>query len=278
MRAVAVTIGLLVACATAGAGANAARAGAHGGAVLWREGVAAARSYAAHRRGTVSFALRTPARAYGWRAGRVARSASVVKAMLLVAYLRRGGVRSRALTVRERALLGPMIRRSDNVAATRIHAVVGADGLRRVARAARMRAFVPHPVWGGSQITAADQARYFQRIDRLIPARHRAYAMSLLATVVPAQRWGIGRVPIPAGWQLFFKGGWGSGTGEVDHQVALLRHGRARVSLAILTTDNPDHEYGNETLREVAERLLRGLHPPAVGTVVAGRERSLNQP
>ena len=53
-------------------------------------------------------------------------SASVVKAMLLVAYLRRAGrprgARSRRV---DRALLGPMIRRSDNAAASRVCNIVG---------------------------------------------------------------------------------------------------------------------------------------------------------
>jgi hypothetical protein len=48
--------------------------------------------------------------------------------------------------------------------------------------------------------------------------------MHLLATVIPAQRRGVGRLHLP-GWQVYFKGGWGAGTGEVEHQVVLLRHG-----------------------------------------------------
>jgi hypothetical protein len=72
--------------------------------------------------------------------------------------------------------------------------------------------------------------------------------------------WGIARER-PRGWALYFKGGWGSGTGWVDHQVALLRRGRRRLSVAILITSSPSHAYGNETLRGVATRLLRGLGP-----------------
>jgi hypothetical protein len=51
------------------------------------------------------------------------------------------------------------------------------------------------------------------------------------------------------------------GTGWADHQVALLRRGRRRLSVAILVTSSPSHAYGNETLRGVAARLLRGLRP-----------------
>ena len=41
--------------------------------------------------------------------------------------------------------------------------------------------------------------------------------------------------------------------------MALLRRGRRRVSVAILTTSSPSHAYAKETLRGVAALLLRGL-------------------
>jgi beta-lactamase class A len=218
-----------------------------------------ARAYAQHRHGTVAFAVRTPTRAYGWHARRTFPSASVLKAMLLVAYLNERTVRHRPLTKSEKRLLGPMIRRSDNAAASAIFVKVGTRRLSALARRAGMKRFTPAgPTWGLSRIDAEDQARFFLHIDRLIPQRHRAYAMSLLAHITKSQRWGIARVR-PPGWRLFFKGGWGSGTGLVDHQVALLTKGDRRVSLAILTYGDGTHAYGKETLRGVAKRLLRGL-------------------
>jgi hypothetical protein len=95
-------------------------------------------------------------------------------------------------------------------------------------------------------------------LQRLIPKRHRSYGRWLLSHVVRSQRWGVGRV-VPPGWKLFLKGGWGSGSGRVDHQVALLKHGRKRVGLAIFTEFSPSHSYGKRTLRGVARRLLAGL-------------------
>jgi hypothetical protein len=152
-----------------------------------------------------------------------------------------------------------MIRRSDNDAASRVLAIVGPDRLRDLAHRAGMRRFTPVTgTWGLTQIDAADQARYFLRIDRLLVPRHRAYAMELLRTITPVQRWGIARVQ-PSGWRLYFKGGWGSGTGWVDHQVALLTRGDERVSVAILTHLDGSHVYGKETVRGIAARLLRGL-------------------
>src|ERR1044072_4082868 len=82
-----------------------------------------------------------------------------------------------------RSRLYPMIHVSDNDAASAIFGVVGQDGLRRVARRARMTRFTPSGIWGGTLITAADQARFFFRLNGLLPARFRRHARSLLGGV-----------------------------------------------------------------------------------------------
>lgn len=229
----------------------------------WAPDVARAAAYAKQRAGSVSFAVHTGAHLYRYRSVVGVRSASVVKAMLMVAYLRDRRVKHRALRAGDRALLAPMVRWSNNAAATRVRNIVGNGGLRSVARRAGMRHFYTAAFWGASQTTAADQARFFLAIEGIVPRRHRRYAMRLLNTIVPSQRWGIARAR-PAGWAIYLKGGWGSGTGAVDHQVALLRRGGRRIGLAVLTTNNPSMAYGNQTLRGVAARLLRGLRPDSV--------------
>ena len=78
----------------------------------------------------------------------------------------------------------------------------------------------------------------------------------------------------PAGWKLYFKGGWGSGTGLIDNQVALLRRGCARVSIAVLTMHDGSHDYGKQTLRGIFARLLRGLGRLPTAPRVAARPRS----
>jgi beta-lactamase class A len=233
---------------------------AEAAAPSWKAKVADAAAYAHSRDGIVYFAVTDErGRLHGRRVRRAAPSASVLKALLLVAYLRRDSVRHRALTASDRSLLRPMIRRSANEPANRIIGIVGRAGVNRVARRAGMRRFVLHlPIWGHSEITARDQARFFRKIDSHLPHRHRHYGMRLLATVIPSQRWGIPPVK-PEGWRIYFKGGWGSGTGRVTHQVALLRKGDVRISLAVLTQFNPSQAYGERTIRGVARRLLRGL-------------------
>jgi hypothetical protein len=224
----------------------------------WTPHIRDAASYASTRAGGISFGVRTAHGLRGVDVQRTVPSASVLKPMLLVAYLRRPAVRGRRLTPGERALLGPMIRRSDSTAASRICTIVCPRDVPRLAGRVRMHRFHVASPWGLSSIDVADQTRFFLHIERYIPSRHRRYALRLLGSIVPSQRWGIGRVR-PRGWALYFKGGWGSGTGWADHQVALLRRGRRRLAVAILITNSPSHAYGKETLRGIAARLLRGL-------------------
>ena len=239
----------------AGAPAGSGGLAGSGGFAGWRPGVASARAYARSRAGDVAFSVRTRRLRRGLDEHAGFSSASVVKAMLLVAYVRQPAVRRRALAAAERALLSPMIRWSSNDDATQVFGGVGPLALPALARRAGMRRFTGSVVWGASQITAADQTRFFLRIDRLMPRRHRAYAMGLLRRIVPSQRWGVARVA-PRGWTLHFKGGW---TSAVEHQVALLTRGRDRVAVAVLTSGSPGAAYGRATQEGVFRRLLRGL-------------------
>jgi hypothetical protein len=226
---------------------------------VWRPHMQAAIAYARGREGDIAFAVRTPGAFYAYRPDHREWSASVLKAMLLVAYLDRPSVASRALNSHDTSLLYPMITRSDNDAADTVDTIIGADGLRALARRVGMTQFTPaEPIWGESEITPRDQTRFFLHIESDVVARHRAYAMHLLASIVPSQRWGIGQVA-PRGWKLYFKGGWGSGTGLIDNQVALLRRGRARISIAVLSMHDGSHAYGKQTLKGLSGRLLRGL-------------------
>ncbi len=225
----------------------------------WSPDVKAALRYVHHRKGEVRFAVRTEHRLWGYRRTDAVHSLSVVKALLLVAYLDDARVRGRPLRADDRRLIDPMIRRSDNAAATRVLTYVGAGHVRATARRVGMRRFrLVDGLWGASRIDASDQTRFFLHFEAYVVARHRATALHLLRTIVVAQRWGVARVR-PNGWRLYFKGGWGAGHDVVDHQVALLRAGAYRVAVAVLTTSNPDHAYGRQTLRGVFARLLRGL-------------------
>jgi hypothetical protein len=212
-----------------------------------------ARSFAQARQGVVSFAVADPSgRLDGLAPNRAAPSASVVKAMLLVAYLRRIGDAPIPDGVRRR--LGPMVRESSNPSARAVYARVGPDGLRELGDAAGMGGLVVVRGLFETRITAADQARFLLRMDGLLPARHRAYARKLLTGIVAPQRWGVPHVA-PAGVLVLFKGGWRRG---LVHQIALLeRPDGARLAIAVLTTRDPSERYGRATIEGIAARLLR---------------------
>jgi hypothetical protein len=225
---------------------------------IWRPHLLAAIGYNDTRRGDIAFAVRTDGRFYGYRPDHVEWSASVVKVMLMVAYLDEPWVAGRDLDSEDRSLLGPMVTESDNDDAQIVFDTVGQGALAALARRVRMTHFATSPIWGETQVTARDQTTFMLHVDRYIVARHRAYGMSLLAGIVPSERWGVGEVA-PKGWKLYFKGGWGYGTGLLDHQVVLLQRGCARVAIAVLTMYDGSHAYGEATLKGIFSRLLRGL-------------------
>jgi hypothetical protein len=227
-------------------------------AIPHADAVAAARRYLRGRAGRTAFAVVDTAG--GLRGSHMhARfaSASVVKAMLLVAYLRRLDGRHAGLDAPARAKLGPMIQLSDNGAASAIFSVVGQDGLRRLARRARMTDFAPSPVWGGTLISAADQARFFYDQEGLIPAGSRRYARQLLSAIASEQSWGIPAAARPR-FAVYFKGGWNPARGRV-HQVARLERRDTRIAIAVLQDGTPSMGYGEATIAGVTRRLLAGI-------------------
>jgi Protein of unknown function (DUF3152) len=220
-----------------------------------------ARRYAKHRAGLVSFAvIDTGGGAHHYRGRARYASASVIKAMFLVAYLRKVKAEGRDLTSSERALLDPMIRVSDNDAAASVYGLLGSARVERVARAAGMRFFEGIPThWASGEIAALDQARFFARLEQVVPGRFYRYARRLLRTIVDWQTWGIPAVARPRGYRVFFKTGRRTSpslSGVIVHQVARLERGRRVFTLAVFTDRQPSDTYGIATVRGIAERLL----------------------
>jgi hypothetical protein len=220
--------------------------------------VAKAGAYLRGRAGRTGFAVvDSEGRIDGRGVHRTFISASVVKAMLLTAYLRKLDRAHRPLDSGSRALLHPMIHVSDNSAATAVWRRVGNPALIRLAHAAGMTDFSIFGDWASAHFSAADQARFFFRIDALLPARFRGYARHLLAGIAGFQSWGVPRVARPRGWHVLFKGGWRSThLGQLVHQAAQLDRGPTRFSMAVLTDGDPSMSYGIGTIEGVTRRLL----------------------
>ena len=219
--------------------------------------IRSASRYAAARAGTVSFAtVDSRGRLRGHSVDRRFTAASVVKAMVLAAELRRLARADEPIDGATDQLLKAMITQSDNDAADTVYERIGDAGMHSVARRAGMTGFTIAGHWGNAQITAADLARFFAELEEMFPRRHVKYGQSLLGSVIPSQSWGI---PAAAGetWAARLKGGWLPEKALV-HQAAELRErgGARRVGMAILTDEQPSHEYGVETVRGVAARLL----------------------
>ena len=227
------------------------------------ERVDAARAFAEAAPGTVAFAVMDANRGVrGLDPDAQFSSASVSKALLLAAELRRLAREGEGIDEGTRSLLESMITFSDNDAASAVYARVGDEGMREIAEGAGMRSFEVTPgYWGGAQVTASDLARFFYGLDRNLPARHRAYGKRLLTNITSTQRWGI---PAAAGgdWTVYFKGGWRpAGTtetsGPVTHQAALLVHRSGlRIGIAVLTDQSPGST-SYAMLEGITDRLLR---------------------
>jgi hypothetical protein len=215
-------------------------------------GLRRAFAWAATRAGRVSVAVvDSRGNLHGLRPRQPFVSASVVKAMLLVAYLRSHPAPSASM----RGVLRRMIEFSDNAAADVVYGVVGRRGLLTLAHRAGMRDFRPWGGWITTRITAADMAVFFRDMERYIPGRARRFANGLLAGVTPSQSWGIPAAARPLGYRVFFKGGW-LGAWVLANQAARVERGGVRLGLAVFTDGNPGSQYGLDTIRGVTARLL----------------------
>jgi hypothetical protein len=218
--------------------------------------IAAAGRFLDSRAGATAFAvIDSQGHMSGARLHERFRSASVVKAMMLVAYLQVRSAQHRGLNARDRSLLYPMIDVSDNNAASAVLATVGDAALARVAREADMSEYAPGVGWWAfTQTSAADQARFFSLLAQLIPRQFYSYARGLLMGIEPAQSWGVPAIARPR-WQVFFKGGW-LPMERVFNQVARLERPGVMFTIAVLTSGEPSMGYGERTIEGVAGALL----------------------
>jgi hypothetical protein len=241
--------------------------------------LATARDFARGRRGRVAFALADPrGGVQGLNLDRPFHSASLSKAMILVAFLRKSAAAGTRPSPRDLSTLETMIRISDNDSATRMFGKVGDGAMRDLARRAGMTHFAISGDWANATLTAGDQARFFLVIGELVPPRFRGLSRDLLETVAPYQTWGIPTTARPR-WRTFFKGGWRPDPGGfLVNQGALLERGSQRVGMAVLTAQNPDQPYGERSIQGVASRLLAPADAPIVAALPPLTEQLAAQP
>ena len=231
-----------------------------------KKAVAAAREWMAGRDGDVAFAVvdTNGEPAGGYREHEPFQLASLSKAVMLVASLRDDPTPDATTE----ATLTRMITESDNGAAYAIYGQVGARGMREVARAAGMQDYEQGSGWIDTRSSAWDQARFFSRLESLVPAAGRDLARRLLAGVVPIQRWGIPAAAGPEGWTSYFKGGWLGTDNKLMVQAAWLEKGKKTWALAVMSDENPTRSYGWDTQKGVTGVLLGQEPTPAYLAVV----------
>jgi hypothetical protein len=213
----------------------------------------AAFAWAARRAGVVAVAvIDSRGHLYGYHPWRRFTTASVVKAMILVTYLRQHRTVSPAM----RSVLTRMITVSDNSAADLTYRLVGRSAVQRLAHLAHMRSFTAGGAWIVSRVAPADMARFFRDMEQYIPSRHRRFANGLLSHIVSFQSWGIPAAAEASGYRVYFKPGW-LGAWILANEAARLERKRVTIGLAVFTDDNPSSSYGKETIAGVTARLLR---------------------
>jgi CubicO group peptidase (beta-lactamase class C family) len=262
--ALAATLLILVVAGPAGSASEQRRAGSAWPRIAYpsRERVEQAEAYASTRAGIVSFAvLDRVGGVRGLDPDTQFSSASVSKALILAAELRRLRDEDEELDDSTRSVLESMIAYSDNDAAGAIYARVGDTGMAAAAERAGMRSFEVTPgYWGGAQVTAGDLARFFAGLDRNLAGPYHDFGKGLFAGITSTQRWGI-PAAVGGSWGVYFKGGWRpleteETSGPVTHQAALLEHrDGTRIAIAVLSDQPPGGE-SYETIEGITRRLL----------------------
>ena len=236
----------------------------------------AAVSYLSSRAGTVMAAVYDIKTGQTWTLGhgRPQAEASIVKVDILEALLAQHS--ASRLSAGDRALAAQMIEDSDNDAATSLWDSVGsASGIRTYNTAARLTHTTPSacvscpgfpwPGWGLSTTLPTDQIILLQRLvepNTLLTSAARRYALSLMENVAPAQRWGVsGGVPAQA--TVALKNGWlplnDAGTDWQINSVGWISGSGRDYLMAVLTTGNPDEQYGIDTISQLATMVWANL-------------------
>lgn len=230
-----------------------------------------AASYLSTRAGTVLAAVYDLGTGRTWHLGQgqPQDEASVVKLDLLETLLAERNSDRAGLSARDRLLTQQMIEDSDNDAATSLwYEVGGAPGIRSFNTAAGLVDTSPSscltcpgfpwPGWGLSTTTPVDQLILLRRLveaSSLLTDAERSYALSLMESVTPTQRWGVSG-GVPPQVTVALKNGWlpldRAGTDWQINSVGWISGQGRNYLMAVLTTGNPTEQYGIETINELA--------------------------
>ena len=204
-------------------------------------------------------------------------SASVVKVTILGALLRKALDRHRYLTSTEAAEAYAMITVSDNNAASALWAELGHRYLQHFLNLAKMKETVlgPGGYWGLTQITAHDEVlllRLLLHKNRVLDTASRRYALSLMAQVIPSERWGV-PAGAPTRLTVHVKNGWlpRATHGWRIHSIGCFTGRGGGYSIVVLTENNPTMAYGVRTIEAIARVIHRDLNAGATSVIAPSR-------
>lgn len=193
-------------------------------------------------------------------------SASIVKVIILGALLRELEAEHRALTAKEVVLTKEMITESSNSAATTLWDQVGMRNLQRFLDLAKMThtRLGQDGFWGLTLVTAHDELVLLKLLtnkNSVLDQPSRAYALKLMAEVIPSQRWGV-PAGAPSDVTVHVKNGWlPDPVRWVINSIGAFTGHHRDYRIAVLTRGNPSMPYGIDTIQDVAEVINRDLNP-----------------
>ncbi len=204
-------------------------------------------------------------------------AASVIKVTIISALLLKVHG-PRGLTRAQRNLAYLMITQSDNNAATDLWNDVGMTDMQRFLNKAGMRHTILSQAWGLTLITAQDELTLLHLLTspgKVLGKNSRSYVLSLMAKVVPAERWGV-PAGAPPGVTVHVKNGWLPYPNAKDwniNSIGAFTGNHIAYQIVVLTAPpaggGQSESYGIETVQAAAQVINREL---------AGRSASRTAP
>ena len=191
-------------------------------------------------------------------------SASVIKVITLGALLYQLQREHESLSPEQASLATAMITESDNDAQDTLWNEIGMPALQAFVNAARMNHTVlgTDDFWGLTEVNAHDELCLLQLLithNKVLNAASRRYALTLMADVMPGQRWGV-PAGVPADMTVHVKYGWLPDPDLWDiNSIGDFTRRDLDYSIAILTSDDPDMSYGVDTVEAIARLINRAL-------------------
>ena len=199
-------------------------------------------------------------------------AASVIKVTIISALLLKVHGPS-GLTKAQRNLAYLMITQSDNNAATALWDDVGMRGMQRFLNRAGMRHTTLSSAWGLTLITAQDELKLLHLLTnpgKVLGKNSRSYVLSLMAQVIPAERWGV-PAGAPSDVTVHVKNGWLPYPRAADwniNSIGAFTGKHIGYQIVVLTAPAPggqSESYGIQTVQAAAEVINRQLAGDTAG-------------